>query len=58
MKSISTAHRRQIESARENMLRSAAAATIQNEILAAKQIQKQTGCTWTDALRAVYKRRS
>ena len=52
MAAISTAHRNQLENARERLLRNQAQDQIQNEIVRAKWIQKQTGCTWTEALRA------
>lgn len=32
----------------------ALAATAQHEIAQAKHIQRQTGCTWTEALRTAY----
>ena len=54
-RAVTTQHRRAIERARETMLRTAEKARIQNEVVWAKQIQEQTGCTWTEALRAAYR---
>ncbi len=54
MKFITTTHQRQIENARERMIRDLARQRIQDEVIAAKQIQQETGCTWTDALRTAY----
>lgn len=35
--------------------RKAMAPQIQREVVEAKRIQQQTGCTWTEALRLAYK---
>ena len=56
MKSITTAQRRQIESARERYLRQAEQDRAQAEIRSAKAFQRQAGCTWTEALRAAHGR--
>lgn len=56
MRSISAAQRRQIESARERYLRQAEQNRAQDEVRCAKAFQQQTGCTWTEALRAAYGR--
>lgn len=56
MRSISTAQRRQIESARERYRRQAEQNRAQDEIRCAKAFQQQTGCTWTEALRAAHER--
>lgn len=56
MRSISTAQRRQIESARERYLRQAEQNRAQDEVRCAKAFQQQTGCTWTEALRAAHGR--
>lgn len=56
MKSITTAQRRQIESARERYLRQAEQDRAQDEVRYAKALQQQTGCTWTEALRAAHGR--
>ena len=53
MKSISTAHRNQIESARQNLRRQEEIDRQRNETLLAKQIQQETGCSWSEAIRAV-----
>lgn len=57
-RAITTPHRNAIESARWRMLREQANNGIQDEIIAAKHIQRQTGCTWTEALRAAYRRKA
>ena len=51
-KSISSAHQTVLSTARENLILQREAAQRQAEVLRAKWIQKQTGCTWTEALRA------
>jgi hypothetical protein len=51
-KSISSAHQMALSTARENLILQREAAQRQAEVLRAKWIQKQTGCTWTEALRA------
>lgn len=56
MKSITTSQRRQIESARERYTRQAEQDRAQEEVRYAKALQRQTGCTWTEALRAAYRR--
>ena len=56
MKSITIAQRRQIESARERYLRQTEQDRAQDEVRYAKVFQQQTGCTWTEALRAAYRR--
>lgn len=56
MKSITTAQRRQVESARERYLRQAEQDHAQDEIRCAKAFQQQTGCTWAEALRAAHER--
>ena len=56
MKSITAAQHRQIESARERYLRQAEQNRAQDEIRNAKAFQRQTGCTWTEALRAAHGR--
>ena len=50
--SISSHHQRVLTTARENMLRQQESDQRQSEVLRAKSIQKQTGCTWTEALKA------
>lgn len=54
MKSITTQQLRAIESARWRQLRTFNQGIIQDEIRIAKQVQQQTGCTWTEALRIAY----
>lgn len=56
MKSITTAQRRQIESVRDRYLRQTEQGRAQDEVRCAKAFQRQTGCTWTEALRAAYRR--
>ena len=56
MKNIAPARRRQIELARERHLRQAEQDRAQDEVRCAKAFQQQTGCTWTEALRAAYRR--
>jgi hypothetical protein len=56
MKSITTAQRRQIESVRDRYLRQTEQDRAQDEVRYAKVFQQQTGCTWTEALRAAYRR--
>jgi hypothetical protein len=54
MAAISTAHQRTLRTARENLLRQQDRDLIQSEVARAKWVQQQTGCTWTEALRASY----
>lgn len=56
MKSTTTAQRRQIEPARERYLRQIELNRAQDEVRCAKALQQQTGCTWTEALRAAHGR--
>ncbi len=56
MKSITTAQRRQIESVRDRYLRQTEQDRAQDEVRYAKVFQQQTGCTWTEALKAAYRR--
>ena len=51
---IPLSHREVLITARENMLRQQESAQRQSEVLRAKWIQRQTNCTWTEALRAAY----
>lgn len=51
-KSISSAQQRALSTARENLILQREAAQRQAELMRAKWIRKQTGCTWTEALRA------
>lgn len=53
MRAISTAHRNQLESARENLRRQEEHDRQRNETLWAKQIQQETGCSWPEAIAAV-----
>jgi hypothetical protein len=46
---------RAINSKRDNLIRSSENDKIQSEIVRAKAIQEQTGCTWTEALKAAYR---
>lgn len=55
MTAISSAHQRVLSNKREALLRNQEQDQYQNEVLRAKWIQKQTGCTWTEALRAAAK---
>lgn len=56
LKSIPSQQQRQLESVRERNLRQTERNTAQGEVMLAKQIQRQTGCTWTEALRASYRK--
>lgn len=56
MTAITSAHMRQLETARENLLRQQEIDRQRNETLLAKQIQQQTGCTWSDAITSVINR--
>ena len=57
MASISITHMAQLnrnrESARQALQRSSEQERQRNETLFAKQIQEQTGCTWSEAIAAV-----
>jgi hypothetical protein len=55
-RSIPTAQQRQIQAAREKQLRQAEMAAMQCEVKLAKAIQRETSCTWTEALRASYRK--
>ena len=54
MASISAANQASLRTARENLLHQQDRNLIQSEVVRAKWVQKQTGCTWTEALRASY----
>ena len=56
MRAITTRHRQQIASARQNLLRQQELDRQRNETLLAKQIQQQTGCSWSEAITAVIRR--
>lgn len=56
MRAITTQHRKQIESARQNLLRQQRIDRQRDETLFAKQIQQQTGCSWSEAITAVIRR--
>lgn len=56
MAAISTAQRKQIEEARQNLRRQEERDRQHNETALAKQIQQQTGCTWSEAITAVIRR--
>ena len=53
-RAISSSHQKVLTTARENMLRQQESVQRQSEILLAKHIQQQTGCTWTEALKTAY----
>jgi hypothetical protein len=53
-RTIPLTHRNTIITSRENMIRQQESAQRQVEVLRAKWIQGQTGCTWTEALKEAY----
>lgn len=56
MTAISATHRCQLETARQNLRRQEERDRQHNETWLAKQIQQQTGCSWSDAIAAVIRR--
>ncbi len=50
--SVPTPAQLRIHAAREQRLRSLEREQRHDEVVRAKWVQKQTGCTWTEALRA------
>ena len=56
MRAITTPHRNQLESARQKLLRQQELDRQRDEKFLAKQIQQQTGCSWSEAITAVIRR--